>query len=119
MEPLLKAESVVFSGDQIAADTQRAFGVEVAYNNLTRKFSISSGSTGESIPANSAVGVGDAGQASSNIEIGRLAIVDGVATAATAGTSGTNALMGINATTAVAVTTSDTAGKGLKSQLLK
>ncbi len=112
---VLKAESVVFKGDQIAADTQRAYGVEVAYNNLTRKFSISSGSTGESIPANSAVGVGDAGQASSNIEIGRLAIVDGVATAATAGTGGTNALMGINATTAVSVTTSDTAGKGLKS----
>ena len=71
---VLKAESVLFTGDQIAADTQQAFGVEVSYNNLTRKFSIASGSTGESIPANSAVGVGDAGQASSNIEIGRLAI---------------------------------------------
>ena len=70
---VLKAESIVFSGDQIAADTQRAFGVEVSYNNLTRQFDISSGSTGEDIPANSAVGVGDAGQAASNIEIGRLA----------------------------------------------
>ena len=112
---VLKAESVVFKGDQIAADTQRAYGVDVSYNNLTRKFSISSGSTGESIPANSAVGVGDAGQSSSNIEIGRLAIVDGVATAATAGTGGTNALMGVNATSAVSVTTTDTAGKGLQS----
>ncbi len=112
---VLKAESVVFKGDQIAADTQRAYGVDVSYNNLTRKFSISSGSTGESIPANSAVGVGDAGQSSSNIEIGRLAIVDGVATAATAGTGGTNALMGVNATAAVSVTTTDTAGKGLQS----
>ncbi len=112
---VLKAESVVFNGDQIAADTQRAFGVEVSYNNLTRKFDISSGTTGENIPANSAVGVGDAGQSSSNIEIGRLAIVDGVATAATAGTGGTNALLGVNATTAVSTAAGEGAGKGLKS----
>ncbi len=112
---VLKAESVVFKGDQIAADTQRAFGVEVSYNNLTRKFDISSGTTGENIPANSAVGVGDAGQASSNIEIGRLAIVDGVATAATAGTGGTNALLGVNATTAISTATGEGAGKGLQS----
>ena len=112
---VLKAESIVFNGDQIAADTQRAYGVEVSYNNLTRKFDISSGSTGEDIPSNSAVGVGDAGQAASNIEIGRLAIVNGEATAATAGTGGTNALLGINATSAVSVAAGDTAGKGLKS----
>jgi flagellar hook protein FlgE len=112
---LLKAESILFGGDQIAADTQRAYGVEVSYNNLTRKFSIASGSTGENIPANSAVGVSDAGQASSNIEIGRLAIVDGVATASTAGIGGTSALLGINATTAISTVTADTAGKGLKS----
>ncbi|MDB2584599.1 flagellar hook-basal body complex protein, partial [Alphaproteobacteria bacterium] len=111
----LKAESVLFTGDQIAADTQRAYGVEVSYNNLTRKFSIASGSTGENIPANSAVGVGDTGQASSNIEIGRLAIVDGVATASTEGTGGTSALLGINAISAITTVTTDTAGKGLKS----
>ncbi len=113
---LLKAESVLFTGDQIAADTQQAFGVEVSYNNLTRKFSIASGTTGENIPANSAVGVGDGGQASSNIEIGRLAIVDGVATASTAGTGGTSALLGINATNAITTVTADTSGKGLKSE---
>ena len=112
---LLKAESILFSGDQIAADTQRAYGVEVSYNNLTRKFSIASGSTGESIPSNSAVGVGDSGQAASNIEIGRLAIVDGVATASTAGIGGTSALLGINATAAISTVTADTAGKGLQS----
>ncbi len=113
---LLKAESVLFTGDQIAADTQQAFGVEVSYNNLTRKFSIASGSTGENIPANSAVGVGDAGQAASNIEIGRLAIVDGVATASAAGIGGTSALLGINATNAITTVTADTSGKGLKSE---
>ena len=112
---LLKAESVLFTGDQIAADTQRAYGVEVSYNNLTRKFSIASGSTGENIPANSAVGVGDSGQASSNIEIGRLAIVDGVATVSNAGIGGTSALLGINATTAITTVTADTSGKGLQS----
>ena len=112
---VLKAEPILFSGDQIAADTQRAYGVEVSYNNLTRKFSIASGSTGESIPANSAVGVGDGGQASSNIEIGRLAIVDGVATASAAGIGGTSALLGINATAAISTVTADTAGKGLQS----
>ena len=113
---VLKAESVLFTGDQIAADTQQAFGVEVSYNNLTRKFSIASGSTGENIPANSAVGVGDAGQASSNIEIGRLAIVDGVATASAAGIGGTSALLGINATNAITTVTADTSGKGLQSE---
>ncbi|MDB2700686.1 flagellar hook-basal body complex protein [Alphaproteobacteria bacterium] len=112
---LLKAESVLFTGDQIAADTQRAYGVEVSYNNLTRKFSIASGSTGENIPANSAVGVGDSGQASSNIEIGRLAIVDGVATTSNAGIGGTSALLGVNATTAITTVTADTSGKGLQS----
>ena len=112
---LLKAESVLFTGDQIAADTQRAYGVEVSYNNLTRKFSIASGSTGENIPANSAVGVGDSGQASSNIEIGRLAIVDGVATSSNAGIGGTSALLGINATTTITTVTADTSGKGLQS----
>ena len=112
---VLKAESVLFTGDQIAADTQRAYGVEVSYNNLTRKFSIASGSTGENIPANSAVGVGDGGQASSNIEIGRLAIVDGVATASAAGIGGTSALLGINATSAITTVTADTSGKGLQS----
>ncbi|MDA9649454.1 flagellar hook-basal body complex protein [Alphaproteobacteria bacterium] len=112
---LLKAESVLFTGDQIAADTQRAYGVEVSYNNLTRKYSIASGSTGENIPANSAVGVGDSGQASSNIEIGRLAIVDGVATLSNAGIGGTSALLGINATTAITTVTADTSGKGLQS----
>ena len=113
---VLKAESVLFTGDQIAADTQQAFGVEVSYNNLTRKFSIASGTTGENIPANSAVGVGDAGQASSNIEIGRLAIVDGVATASAAGIGGTSALLGINATNDITTVTADTSGKGLKSE---
>ena len=113
---VLKAESVLFTGDQIAADTQQAFGVEVSYNNLTRKFSIASGTTGENIPANSAVGVGDAGQASSNIEIGRLAIVDGVATASAAGIGGTSALLGINATNEITTVTADTSGKGLQSE---
>ena len=113
---VLKAESVLFTGDQIAADTQQAFGVEVSYNNLTRKFSIASGTTGENIPANSAVGVGDAGQASSNIEIGRLAIVDGVATASAAGIGGTSALLGINATNDITTVTADTSGKGLQSE---
>ena len=112
---ILKGDAVLFTGDQIAADTQRAYGIGVSYNNLTRKFSIASGSTGENIPANSAVGVGDSGQASSNIEIGRLAIVDGVATSSTAGIGGTSALLGINATTAISTVTADTAGKGLKS----
>ena len=112
---VLKAESILFGGDQIAADTQRAYGIDVSYNNLTRKFSIASGSTGENIPANSAVGVGDSGQAASNIEIGRLAIVDGVATASTTGIGGTSALFGINATTAISTVTADTTGKGLQS----
>ena len=55
------------------------------------------------------------GQASSNIEIGRLAIVDGVATASNAGIGGTSALLGINATTAITTVTADTSGKGLQS----
>ena len=37
---VLKAESVLFTGDQIAADTQQAFGVEVSYNNLPENLAL-------------------------------------------------------------------------------
>ena len=43
--------------------------------------------------------------AASNIEIGRLAIVDGVATASAAGIGGTSALLGINATNGITTVT--------------
>ena len=64
----------------IILEVKDVFGGELGTQQVTsgsmqNPLGLASGSTGENIPANSAVGVGDAGQASSNIEIGRLRIV--------------------------------------------
>ena len=66
------------------------------------------------ILADGAVGVSETTTAS-NIEVGRLGITSGVATANEGGFGGTNALFGLGTTTAVNVTASGTA-RGLASQ---
>ena len=86
----------------------------VSYNSNLNKFTINSATTGEKILADGAVGVTETTTAS-NIEIGRLAITAGVATASDAGIGGTNALLGLGTTTAVASTASGTA-RGLASK---
>ncbi|MDA9708253.1 flagellar hook-basal body complex protein [Alphaproteobacteria bacterium] len=108
----LSGEAVIFKGNNIS--TNQAYGVTVSYNSNLNKFTINSATTGEKILADGAVGVTETTTAS-NIEIGRLAITAGTATASDAGIGGTNALLGLGTTTAVASTASGTA-RGLASQ---
>ncbi len=77
---VLEAEAFVATGRELNAD--KRFGIKVEYDNDARSFTIASGSTGEAIGANYAVGV-TAPQQASNIQIGRRAIssTDGSATA--------------------------------------
>lgn len=77
---VLEAEAFVATGRELNAD--KRFGIKVQYDNDARAFTIASGSTGEAIGANYAVGV-TAPQQASNIQIGRRAIssTDGSATA--------------------------------------
>ena len=108
----LSGEAVIFKGTNIS--TNQAYGVDVSYNSNLNKFTINSATTGEKILADGAVGVTETTTAS-NIEIGRLAISAGVATANEAGIGGSNALLGLGSTTAVSTTASGSA-RGLASK---
>ena len=108
----LSGEAVIFKGTNVS--TNQAYGVTVSYNSNLNRFTINSATTGEKILADGAVGVTETTTAS-NIEIGRLAISAGVATASETGIGGTNALFGLGSTTAVTATASGTA-RGLASQ---
>lgn len=66
---ILSTESFIASGEEIQLNDKR-YGIKVAYNSDTKSFSIASGTTGETIPANGALGV-DEGQRASNIQVGR------------------------------------------------
>ena len=108
----LSGEAVIFKGTNVS--TNQAYGVTVSYNSNLNKFTVNSATTGEKILADGAVGVTETTTAS-NIEIGRLAITAGVATANESGIGGTNALFGLGSATAVASTASGTA-RGLASK---
>ena len=108
----LGGDAVIFKGTNVS--TNQAYGVTVSYNSNLNKFTINSATTGEKILADGAVGVTETTTAS-NIEVGRLAITAGVATANEAGIGGSNALFGLGSTTAVSTTASGTA-RGLASK---
>ena len=69
---VLSAEAFIADGEEIQLNDKR-YGVSVSYNGDTKSFTVASGTTGESIDANGALGV-DENQKSSNIQIGRLII---------------------------------------------
>ncbi|MBL6766662.1 MAG: flagellar hook-basal body complex protein [Candidatus Micropelagos sp.] len=71
---ILNAETLVADGEEIQLNDKR-FGVQVEYNSDTKTFSFLSGSTGENIAADGALGVTEE-QKASNIQIGRFAISD-------------------------------------------
>lgn len=72
---VLTAEPMVASGEEIQLNDKR-YGITVQYNSDTKSFTVASGTTGESISANGAIGV-TANQKASNIQIGRRTILDG------------------------------------------
>ena len=70
---VLHAGSFIADGDEIQLNDKR-YGVQVAYNSDTKNFTVSSGTTGETIAADGALGV-DAAQKASNIQIGRRNLI--------------------------------------------
>ncbi|MFL2814969.1 MAG: flagellar hook-basal body complex protein [Candidatus Puniceispirillales bacterium] len=98
-------ESFVADGEEIQLNDKR-FGIGVSYNRDTKTFSFKSGTTGETIKANGAIGV-TAAQKSSDIEIGRYAIstTNGSVIDTTDFYTGDNHLMGVGLTKGDAVKT--------------
>ena len=112
MAKKLSTEAVIFKGTNVS--TNQAYGVTVSYNSNLNRFTINSATTGEKILADGAVGVTETTTAS-NIEVGRLAITSGTATANEGGFWRNQPLFGLGTTTAVSTTASGTA-RGLASQ---
>ena len=115
---VLNAETLVADGEEIQLNDKR-YGIEVEYNSDTKTFSFLSGSTGERIAADGALGV-DAEQRASNIQVGRYSISDSDGSVVndsfdlnerTIGT-GDNQLMGVGATKTDIIFTN---GRGLAS----
>ena len=69
---VLYGSSFVATGEEIQPNDKR-YGIKVAYNSEFQNFSISSGTTGEAIDGNGAIGVTEQ-QKASNIQVGRYAI---------------------------------------------
>jgi flagellar hook protein FlgE len=69
---VLHGEPFVATGEEIQPNDKR-YGIKVQYNSEFQNFSISSGTTGEEIDSNGAIGV-SAKQNASNIQVGRYAI---------------------------------------------
>jgi len=92
---VLSAEPFVADGEEIQLNDKR-FGIKVNYNSDTRSFTFASGTTGERIDANKALGV-TADQSASNIAVGRysLSTANGSVSDATSLDTGDNHLMGV------------------------
>ncbi len=69
---VLFGDSFVATGEEIQPNDKR-YGIKVAYNSELQNFSISSGTTGEAIDANGAIGVSQQ-QKASNIQVGRYSL---------------------------------------------
>ena len=109
-----------FSGETFVADgaeiqlNDKRFGIDVEYNSELKAFDFKSGTTGESIAANGAIGVTTA-QTASDIAVGRysLSTTDGSIIDSTDFFSGDNNLLGIGINKTGAVKTE---ARGLASQ---
>jgi len=109
---VLRTEPFVSDGEEIQLNDKR-FGVTVGYNSDTSNFSFASGSTGELIETNGALGV-TSQQKASSISVGRysLSTADGSVIDLTDHFSGDNHLMSVGRSKNDAVVT---AGTGLAS----
>ena len=115
---VLYGESFIADGEEVQTNDKR-YGIDVNYNSDTKTFSFASGTTGERIAADGALGVADP-QKSSNIQIGRYNInpVDGTAfknfnLVGNIIGNGDNQLMGVGTTKTDIIFN---AGRGLASQ---
>ena len=109
---VLRTEPFVSDGEEIQLNDKR-YGVTVNYNSDTSNFTFASGSTGELIEANGALGV-TAQQKASSIEVGRylLSTANGSVIDATAHFSGDNHLMSVGTSKNDVIVS---AGRGLAS----
>ena len=115
-EVLIRGGEVLFTntfvadGEEIQLNDKR-YGINVNYNSDTKDFTFASGTTGEAIAANGALGVTET-QKASNIEVGRylLSTSDGSVVDVTDHFGGNNDLMGVGITKSDAVFT---AGRGI------
>ena len=107
----LLAGTFVASGAEIAAD--KSFGISAQYNSDTKSFTFSSGTTGEEIAANGALGV-TSDQKASFIQVGRTALTNEeiLTSQSNADFLGDNLLIGIGATADTVFTNAT----GLRSQ---
>ena len=107
------AATFVADGAEIQLNDKR-FGIKVGYNSELKAFEFSSGTTGETIAANGALGV-TTDQTASDIVVGRYALstTDGSITDTTDFFSGDNNLLGIGKTKTNALKTE---AKGLAAQ---
>ena len=71
---VLYGDPFTATGEEIQPNDKR-FGIKVEYNSEFQNFSIASGTTGETIPGNGALGVSEQ-QKASNIQVGRYSISD-------------------------------------------
>ncbi len=115
-EVLIRGGEVLYTGTFVADGEEiqlndKRYGINVNYNSDTKDFTFSSGTTGEAISANGALGVTET-QKASNIEVGRylLSTSNGSVVDTTDHFSGNNDLMGVGATKSDAVFT---AGRGI------
>jgi flagellar hook protein FlgE len=69
---VLYGDPFTATGEEIQPNDKR-FGIKVEYNSEFQNFSIASGTTGEAIPGNGALGVSEQ-QKASNIQVGRYSI---------------------------------------------
>ncbi len=92
---VLSMESFVADGEEIQLNDKR-YGVSVNYNSDTRSFTFASGTTGEEIDSNEALGVSE-DQSASSITVGRysLSTVDGSVIDTTDYFSGDNHLLAV------------------------
>ena len=99
------AATFVADGAEIQLNDKR-FGIKVGYNSELKAFEFSSGTTGETIAANGAIGVTTA-QTASDIAVGRylLSATDGSVTDATDFFGGDNGLLGVGKTKTNAIKT--------------
>ena len=106
---ILSGESFVADGEEIQLNDKR-YGITVDYNSDKKSFKLSSGTTGEQIAAQGALGVTST-QKASNIQVGRYALdATGSVVDAADYFSGDNNLLGVGLTKTEA---EFTAGKGL------
>jgi len=109
---VLRTEPFVADGEEIQLNDKR-YGVTVNYNSDTQNFTFASGTTGELIAADGALGVTSA-QSASSISVGRysLSTTDGSVIDTTDHFSGDNHLMSVGVSKTDAIST---AGRGLAS----